>query len=135
VFFTVDQAYRINANRRRLRPPADGPADATPSASEDRATLIEIHCECPAQHCIAELVVLRRDYERLRPEHRQLLVPVGHELDTPLHVCLRTETYELGIRTPPGSAHRKEAPHRVTSTAPAGERRLGFGHASRPLFG
>ncbi len=79
--FTVDQAYRIKTNRALLtRPAAD--------------EWLEMSCECSAQHCSATLVVLRSDYERLRPEHRQLLVAVGHELDSPLRVTLRTETYE-----------------------------------------
>lgn len=93
--FTVDQAYRIKSNRSLLSQPVTAPADAAPVSSEDGVESLEIHCECSAQHCTATLVVLRSDYEPLRPEHRQLLVAVGHELDSPVHISLRTETYEL----------------------------------------
>ena len=93
--FTVDQAYRIKSNRLLLSRSVAAPAHAAPVSREDGAESLEIHCECSAEHCSATLVVLRSDYERLRPERRQLLVALGHELDSPIHVSLRTETYEL----------------------------------------
>jgi hypothetical protein len=89
VVFTVDQAYRIKSNRSLLTERVH----ARPR--DDGSGLLEIHCECSAQHCTATLVVLRSDYERLRPEHRQLLVALGHEMDSPVNVIGRAETYEL----------------------------------------
>jgi len=82
--FTVDQAYRIKSNRSLLTETVPAPAGS-----------LEVHCECSAQHCTATVVVLRSDYERLRPEHRQLLVALGHETDSPVNVIRRAETYEL----------------------------------------
>ncbi len=92
--FTVDQAYRIKTNRALLTRPAAVGAGHDSVSSNAGDDWLEMNCECSAQHCSATLVVLRSDYERLRPEHRQLLVAVGHELDSPLRVTLRTETYE-----------------------------------------
>jgi hypothetical protein len=93
--FTVDQAYRINRNRQLLRQPVAAVAGGAVAPSEDGIEALEIYCECSAEHCVATLLVLRRDYERLRPEQRQLLVAVDHELDSPVHVTLRTATYEI----------------------------------------
>jgi hypothetical protein len=95
VVFTVDQAYRITNNRLRLTRPIATLADAPSVSREDSGESLEIYCECSADHCTATLVVRRSDYERLRPEHRQLLVAAGHEMDTPVCVTRRTETYEL----------------------------------------
>jgi hypothetical protein len=95
VVFTVDQAYRITSNRLLLTQPIAAVADAPSVSREDRSNSLEIYCECSADHCTATVVVRRGDYERLRPEHRQLLVAVGHEVDTPVNVIRRTETYEL----------------------------------------
>lgn len=92
--FTVNQACRITNNRSLLMQPIAALADAGSVSSNDSETL-EIYCECSADHCTATLVVRRSDYERLRPERRQLLVAVGHETDAPVYVRLRTETYEL----------------------------------------
>ena len=93
--FTVDQAYRINSNRRLLRQPVAALAGGAPASREERVDSLEIHCECSAEHCAATLLVPRRDYEQLRPEHRQLLVAVGHEMDSPVYVTMRTDTYEI----------------------------------------
>ena len=79
--FAVDQAYRIKSNRALLTQPV--------------AEWLEMDCECSAEHCGATLVVLRGDYERLRPERRELLVAVDHELESPVHVILRTDAYEV----------------------------------------
>ena len=95
MIFSVDQAYRITNNRSRLTQPVTALADAPSITIEDGGEPLEIYCECSADHCTAILVVRRSDYERLRPEHRQLLVAVGHEMDTPVCVTRRTETYEL----------------------------------------
>ena len=84
--FTVDQAYRITSNRLSLR---------TPSTTSVASAPIEVYCECSADHCTAVIVVPRGDYERLRPDRRQLLVAVGHEIDSPVQVTLRAKTYEL----------------------------------------
>src|SRR4051812_24681181 len=99
--FTVDQAYRIKRNRLLLARSVAAPVHASPVADANGAESLEIHCECSAAHCTATLVVLRSDYERLRPERRQLLVALGHELDSPIQVNLRTETYELVEPWPP----------------------------------
>ena len=93
VVFTVDQAYRIKSNRALLRRPVAAVIGVT-SVSSDGEWL-EMGCECSAQHCGATLVVPRGDYEQLRPERRELLVAVDHELDTPVRVILRTDAYEL----------------------------------------
>lgn len=95
MFFTVDQAYRIKSNRLLLRQPVAALADAAAVSSEDGGKSLEVSCECSADHCTARLVVPRSAYERLRPERRQLLVAVDHEMDSPVHVTLRTGTYEL----------------------------------------
>lgn len=93
--FTVDQAYRINRNRQLLRQPVTAVVGGAPASSGDEVEALEVYCECSAEHCAATLLVLRRDYEHLKPEHRQLLVAVDHELDSPVHVMLRTDTYEI----------------------------------------
>ena len=95
VVFTVDQAYRITNNRSLLMQPITAVANAPSITIEDGGETLEIYCECSADTCTATLVVRRSDYERLRPERRQLLVAVGHETDAPVYVRLRTETYEL----------------------------------------
>jgi hypothetical protein len=95
VVFTVDQAYRITNNRSLLVQPITALVDALSVSSNDGGETLEIYCECSADHCTATLVVRRSDYERLRPERRQLLVAVDHEMDAPVYVRLRTETYEL----------------------------------------
>ncbi len=95
VVFTVDQAYRITNNRSLLTQPATTPADAPSLPIENGSESLEIYCECSADTCTATLVVRRSDYKRLRPERRQLLVAIGHEMDAPVYVRLRTETYEL----------------------------------------
>lgn len=89
--FTIDQAYRIKSNRSLLRQPVA----ALANSSEDGVESLEVCCECSAQHCNATLLVLRSDYERLVPEHRQVLVALGHEMDSPVHVILRAEAYEI----------------------------------------
>jgi hypothetical protein len=95
VVFTVDQAYRITNNRSRLTQPTTTLAHAPSITIEDGDESLEVYCECSADTCTATLVVRRSDYERLRPELRQLLVAAGHEMDAPVYVTLRTETYEL----------------------------------------
>jgi hypothetical protein len=94
VVFTVDQAYRITNNRSLLQP-ITALADARSGSRNASGETLEIYCECSADTCTATLVVRRSDYERLRPERRQLLVALGHETDAPVYVRLRTETYEL----------------------------------------
>ena len=93
--FTVDQAYRINKNRALLVRPIAALAGGAPVSSEDGVEVLQISCECSADHCTGTLVVRRDDYEWLKPERRQLLVAAGHETDTPVQVMLRTETYEI----------------------------------------
>jgi hypothetical protein len=95
VVFTVDQAYRIKSNRALLTRPVAAIVGATSVSSDGGGEWLEVDCECSAQHCGATLVVLRGDYERLRPERRELLVAVDHELDSPVRVILRTDAYEL----------------------------------------
>ncbi len=55
-------------------------------------------------------MVPRDEYEQLMPEQRQLLVAIGHELDAPVQVSRRTESYEIvepwlglrqGVQRPP----------------------------------
>ena len=92
---TVDQAYRIKSNRALLTQPVAALAGA-PVASEEDAQQLEVNCECAAQHCNVTLVVPRSDYERLRPERRQFVVAVDHELDfAPVRIFQRTEKYEF----------------------------------------
>jgi hypothetical protein len=93
--FTVDQAYRINRNRSLSLQPLAEPTGAARLRDEYDGELLEMHCECSAEHCTATVVVPRGDYERLQPKQRQLLVAAGHELDSPVQVTLRTETYEI----------------------------------------
>ena len=92
---TVDQAYRIKSNRALLAEPVAALAGA-PVTSEGDGQQLELNCECSAQHCSVTLSVPRGDYERLRPERRQFVVAVDHELDfAPVRIILRTETYEF----------------------------------------
>jgi len=69
--------------------------DASVASGADGIDVLEINCECSAEHCTATLMVRRGEYEPLRPEQRQLLVAAGHEIDSPVQVTRRTETYEI----------------------------------------
>ena len=93
--FTVDQAYRINRNRLLLRQPVAAVAGSTPVPDEVGLETLEILCECSAQHCNESLVIERGAYKRLNPERMQLVVAIGHEMDSPVHVTSRTTTYEV----------------------------------------
>ncbi len=93
--FTADQAYRIRNNRSHLTRPITTLAEAPSVSSEAAGESLEVYCECSADTCTATLVVRRSDYEPLRPELRQLLVAVDHELDSPVHVRRRTNAYEI----------------------------------------
>jgi hypothetical protein len=92
--FTVDQAYRIKSNRALLAQSVAAVA-GNAAASGDGGDELEMHCECSAEHCSGTLVVLREDYERLRPKHHQRLVAVDHELDSPVRIIVRTDAYEV----------------------------------------
>ena len=93
--FTVDQAYRINRNRMLLLRSTLATGDASAAHGIEGIDVLEINCECSAEHCTATLMVRRGEYEPLRPGRRQLLVAAGHEIDSPVQVTRRTETYEI----------------------------------------
>lgn len=93
--FSGGQAYRIKRNRLLLRQPVSAIAVAGPGWGEDGVELLDVNCECSADDCDAKLMVPRSDFEQLMPEQRQLLIAIGHELDSPVHVSRRTEVYEI----------------------------------------
>jgi hypothetical protein len=90
----VDQKYRIKGNRSLLTQPVPDLTGST-SASNGSAR-IEILCECSDPLCNTTLVVLRHEYAQLRPEQRQHVVAVGHEVEfAPVRVTRRTDLYEF----------------------------------------
>ena len=93
--FSGGQAYRIKRNRSLLRHPVAAVTVAGPAWREESVALLDVHCECSADDCDAMIMVPRGEYEQLMPEQRQLLVAIDHEVDTPVRVSRRTESYEI----------------------------------------